>query len=143
MKRTRPSYAKLAVGDELPPITKPPITTRQLVMYAGASSDYNAIHYDDPFARASGFPSVIAHGMLSMAFLGELAAGFAGGPAALLRLGARFRAVTFPGDVITCSGTVTDKRVHDGVPTIELKLTARNQAGAITVEGAATLAVAP
>jgi acyl dehydratase len=132
-------FDALTVGAALPPITKPPITTRQLVMYAGASGDFNAIHYDAAFAAAGGFPSVIAHGMLSMAFLAQLVSDFAGGPRAIARLSARFRAVTFPGDVITCAGEVADRRIEAGVRTVELKLVARNQAGAVTLEGSATL----
>ena len=134
MSRLR--WEELRVGAALPPLTKPPITTRQLVQYTGASGDFNPIHYDADFALAGGYPSVIAHGMLSMAFFGQLVSGFAG-PAAICRISARFKAVTYPGDVITCSGEVTalDAAEH----TAELKLTARNQSGAVTLEGAATL----
>src|SRR6185369_914504 len=97
---------KFAVGERLGPITRGPITTRQLVEYAGASLDFNRIHYDEPFARAGGHPSVIAHGMLSMAFLGQLAVQVAGNQARLRTLKARFRAVAYPGDVITVRGEV-------------------------------------
>jgi acyl dehydratase len=124
----------------LPPLEKPAITTEQLVRYAGASLDWNRIHYDHSFATAGGYPSVIAHGMLSMGFFGQWLSEAFGGPANLRRLSARFKAVTFPGDVVTVSGEVTDKRLIDGEPTVEVKLTARNQAGAVTLEGAATLA---
>ena len=66
------SVADVHVGDALPPVEKAAITTTQLVQYAGASGDFNRIHYDEPFAKEGGFPSVIAHGMLSMAFFGQL-----------------------------------------------------------------------
>ena len=79
------------IGDALPPVEKPPITTTQLVQYAGASGDFNRIHYDEPFANEGGFPSVIAHGMLSMAFFGQLVADWAGGAHQVVRLSARFR----------------------------------------------------
>ena len=52
-------------------LTKGPVTTVQLVMYAGASGDFNRIHYDLPFAMESGLGGVIAHGMLTMGFAGE------------------------------------------------------------------------
>lgn len=133
---TPPALAGARVEDSLPPLTKPPITTRQLVEYAGASGDFNPIHYDDPFARAAGFRSVIAHGMLSMAFLGELVSRWAGGPGAIARLAARFKAVTYPGDTITVTGVVTAKLDDGGV---ELRLEARNQNGQLTVEGSATV----
>jgi acyl dehydratase len=127
----------IRVGDALPPVEKPPITTTQLVMYAGASGDFNRIHYDEPFARDGGFPSVIAHGMLSMAFFGQLVADWAGGPQHVIRLSARFKAVTFPGDRITVGGEVT---AHDeAAGTVELSLFARKPDGTVTLEGAATV----
>jgi peroxisomal enoyl-CoA hydratase 2 len=117
-------------GDKLGPLVKSPITTRQLVMYAGASGDFNPIHYDHPFATAGGYKSVIAHGMLSMAFFGQLLAKYE-----VRRIAARFKAVTYPGDVVTVEGEVVS--VENGLA--ELKLTARTQAGTITLEGTATI----
>ncbi len=61
----------MKVGDEKV-LVKEPVERIQLVKYAGASGDFNRIHYDEPFAKAGGFPSVIAHGMLSMGFFGQL-----------------------------------------------------------------------
>jgi acyl dehydratase len=126
----------VAVGQSLGPLVSAPITTRQLVMYAGASGDYNPIHYDDPFARAGGFRSVIAHGMLSMAFFGRLLAAWQG-PTAVERLQARFKAVTYPGDVVTVSGEVT--AVDPAARRAEVRLTATNQDGVVTLEGSATV----
>ena len=128
------------VGDTLPPLVKPAITTRQLVMYAGASGDFNPIHYDEAFARGGGFPSVIAHGMLSMGFFGQLVGDWVG-PAAVRKLSARFKAVTFPGDVITCTGEVVALAEEAGRPVAVLKLLARNPAGTVTLEGSATVAL--
>jgi acyl dehydratase len=132
--------AEVKVGDALPRLQKPPITTRQLVMYAGASGDFNPIHYDEPFAKAGGFPSVIAHGMLSMGFFGELVARWAGATR-VRRLSARFKAVTYPGDVITVDGAVS--AIDAQARTAELRLTATNQKGAVTLEGAATVELEP
>ena len=129
-------FDRVKVGDRLGPLVKAPITTRQLVEYAGASGDFNPIHYDAPFAREGGFPTVIAHGMLSMAFFGQLVSDWAG-PDAVAKLSARFKAVTFPGDVITVEGEVTAR--DDARRTLDVKLTARNQDGTITLEGTATL----
>lgn len=129
--------ADVKVGDALPPLEKPPITTQQLVQYAGASGDFNRIHYDDPFAREAGFPSVIAHGMLSMAFFGQLVAEWAGGPQQVARLTARFRAVTFPGDRVTVGGEVIAR--NDGDATAVLKLWAKKSDGTLTLEGGATV----
>lgn len=135
---TSESRAKDAkVGDALPSVEKPPITTKQLVQYAGASGDFNRIHYDEPFAKEGGFPSVIAHGMLSMAFFGSLVADWAGGPHRIVRLSARFRAVTFPGDRITVGGEVTAR--DDAAGTASVRLWAQKPDGTITLEGAATV----
>jgi acyl dehydratase len=127
----------MKAGDLIPPVEKPAITTTQLVQYAGASGDFNRIHYDEPFAKEGGFPSVIAHGMLSMAFFGTLVADFAGGAQKVVRLSARFRAVTFPGDRITVGGEVTSCDAAAG--TAALKLFAKKTDGTVTLEGAATI----
>jgi peroxisomal enoyl-CoA hydratase 2 len=133
------SIASIHVGDPLPPVEKSPITTTQLVQYAGASGDFNRIHYDEPFAKEGGFPSVIAHGMLSMAFFGQLVADWAGGPEHVARLAARFKAVTFPGDRVTVGGEVVAR--DEAARTVELKLFARKADGTVTLEGAATVRV--
>jgi len=126
----------MKVGDVIGPLEKAPITTRQLVMYAGASGDFNAIHYDEPFARAAGFPSVIAHGMLSMAFFGELLSSTFG-PHRVQRLSARFRAVTFPGEVVTVAGKVIAVEGDTAV----LALTATKKDGTVTLDGAAIVSI--
>jgi acyl dehydratase len=127
------------VGDALPSVERAAITTTQLVQYAGASGDFNRIHYDEPFAKEGGFPSVIAHGMLSMAFFGTLVAEWAGGPHRIVRLSARFRAVTFPGDRITVGGEVVAR--DEAAGTVSVKLFARKPDGTTTLEGAATVRV--
>jgi acyl dehydratase len=129
--------ATAEVGEALPPVEHAAITTTQLVQYAGASGDFNRIHYDEPFAKEGGFPSVIAHGMLSMAFFGSIVADWAGGPHKVVRLSARFRAVTFPGDRITVGGEVTAR--DDAAGTVTLKLFAAKPDGTVTLEGAATV----
>src|SRR5690242_16994311 len=65
------SILHTTIGSELPPLVKPPITQEQLRRYAEASGDYNPIHLDTEAARRVGLDNVIAHGMLSMAFLGQ------------------------------------------------------------------------
>jgi acyl dehydratase len=127
--------ATIFVGQKLGPVEKPAITPKQLVQYAGASGDFNPIHYDTEFARAGGFPSVIAHGMLSMAFFGQLLSD-AFGPHRVARISARFKAVTHPGDLVTVEGEVV--AVEGGQA--EVKLTARTKSG-ITLEGGAKVAL--
>ena len=64
-------YEDIEAGTEIGPLVKQP-DTRQLVMWAGASSDYNPIHYDKDFAQSRGLPGVIVHGQLVCSFLGQL-----------------------------------------------------------------------
>ena len=130
----------MKVGDKLGPVEKAPITTMQLVQYAGASGDFNRIHYDEPFAKEGGFPSVIAHGMLSMGFFGSLVADWAGGPERVARLTARFKAVTFPGDRVTVAGEVIAR--DEAARIVELKLTATKEDGSVTLEGSAVVKLA-
>lgn len=130
----------LAVGDALPERVKPPIDRLQLALYAGASSDYNPIHLDDDAARAGGLPGVIGHGMLSMAFLGQLLTGWV--PQRQLRgFSARFVAMTAPGDVVTCRGTVAARGEVDGEARVELELSAVTQDGRQVLVGSASVAL--
>jgi acyl dehydratase len=87
-----------AVGDALPPLTVR-LTRQQLVRYAGASDDFNPIHYSDFWARALGLDGVIAHGMLTMGIALRVVTDWIGDPAAVRSYGARFtRPVRVPDD---------------------------------------------
>lgn len=119
-------------GEELPPLRKEPVTKVQLVKYAGASGDYNLIHTDDETARRVGLDGVIAHGMLSMGFLGQYVASLAG-PARVRRLRARFQAMVRPGDELTCRGVV--REVADGRALLDVW--AENQRGERVTTGEA------
>ena len=90
--------AAVAVGDELPPLTVT-VTRGQLVRYAGASLDFNPIHWNQRVATAVGLPDVIAHGMLTMAVAGRIVTDWVGDPAAVTEFGVRFtRPVVVPDD---------------------------------------------
>ena len=127
----------LAPGEAVPPLVKDPITKVQLVKYAGASGDYNLIHTDLETARAAGLPGIIAHGMLSMGFLGQFLVGLAG-PEGVRRLRVRFNAVVRPGDVLTCRGTVTSVRdTGRGGRVVALEVWVENQRGERVTAGEA------
>jgi acyl dehydratase len=81
-------------------IRRGPITTTQLVMYAGASGDFNRIHYDHPFAVEKGLGSVIAHGMLTMAFAASCAVEAFGPANRISSIEARFTSPVRVGDVV-------------------------------------------
>jgi acyl dehydratase len=88
----------VAVGTELPEQTFP-VTRADLVRYAGASGDFNPIHWNDRFATKVGLPGVIAHGMYTMALAGRAVLGWAGDPAAVVEFSVRFtKPVVVPDD---------------------------------------------
>jgi len=131
-------YSDIRVGDALPALVKPPITHLQLALYAGAGADHNPIHVDAEAAQAGGLPGVIAHGMLGMGFLGQLVTQWV--PQRQLRsLSARFVAIAYPGDVITCSGTVAAKREEAGMKLVDVDIAAHNQNGEPIQLGRATV----
>jgi acyl dehydratase len=113
-------------GSVLPDLRKPPITKMQLVKYAGASGDYNLIHTDDETARTVGLEGVIAHGMLSMAFLGEYLCRLAG-PESVRRLSVRFVAMVRPGDTLTCRGLVKERTTGNAGRRLQLEVWTENQ----------------
>lgn len=122
-------------GQPLKVLTKPAITREQLKEYAVAAADRNPIHLDESFAQEAGFPSVIVHGMISMAFLGDhLQFNFPPSQFRVLKLRARFRKVTFPGDVLSCEGKV--RRIDPGGKYF-IALHTRNQRGEVTTEAEA------
>jgi acyl dehydratase len=84
----------------------PPLTRTMFVRYAGASGDFNPMHYDNTLARAAGYPSVFSQGMHSAALLASFAVDWLGAET-VRRFAVRFREQVWPGDVLTCSGEVT------------------------------------
>ena len=87
-------------------IRRGPITTTQLVMYAGASGDFNRIHYDHPFAVEKGLGGVLAHGMLTMAFAASCAVEAFGQASRISRIDARFTSPVWVGDIVEVTATV-------------------------------------
>ncbi|GAB3649018.1 MaoC/PaaZ C-terminal domain-containing protein [Streptomyces sparsus] len=91
-------YADVEVGTELPARTFP-VTRAALVQYAGASGDFNPIHWSDRFATEVGLENVIAHGMFTMALAARVVTEWAGDPAAVVEYGVRFtKPVLVPDD---------------------------------------------
>ena len=84
-----PAFAELAVGDTLPPLTYR-VTRKQLVQYAGAAGDFNAIHWNQRVALDVGLPDVIAHGMFTMASAGRILTNWAGDPGRITQFEVRF-----------------------------------------------------
>ena len=133
-------YEDVTIGSEIPILTKEP-TTRQLVMWAGASGDYYAIHYDQDFARSKGLPGVIVHGQLVASFLGQLITDWLGESGSLRKLACNYRGMNFPGESIICRGKISKKYIENGENYLECSIWAENLKGEKTVTGTAVVTV--
>src|SRR5690349_21866154 len=132
MGATQLSYDDTAVGDAGPAISHT-LTRTDLVMYAGASGDFNPMHHDEIAAQASGLPSVFGHGMFSAGLLATALTNFVG-IGNLRSYKVRFVKQTWPGETLSSRVTVTKKN-DDG--TIELECELLNQDGEPKVAGEA------
>lgn len=106
-----PRYDQTPAGTEIAP-RQFPVQRRDLVRYAGASGDFNVIHWNERVATSVGLPDVIAHGMLTMALAGRFLSEWAGDPGAVTEFGVRFSSpVVVPDDdkgaLLDISGVVT------------------------------------
>lgn len=113
----------VTAGDELPPLSAH-ITRAQLVSYAGASLDFNPIHWNERFATDVGLPGVIAHGMLTMALGGRMVTDWLGDPGKLIEYGVRFtRPIVVPDDdtgaLVEFTGKVKEVR-DDGTARVDV-----------------------
>ena len=131
-------YEDISVGSEIPTLVKQP-TTRQLVMWAGASGDYHEIHYDKDFAQRRGLPGAIVQGQLVYSFLGQLMTDWIGEKGSLRKLACSYRGMTFPGEAIICAGKVSRKYVEDGEYCVVCNIWAENPKGEKMVSGVATV----
>ena len=132
-----PSYSEVEVGTTLPEQSFP-VQRLNLIMYCGASGDFNIIHWNERIATAVGLPNVIAHGMFTMAEAGRVVTDWAGDPGAVLEYGVRFsKPVPVPDDdkgaLLTVSGRVEDKL--DGNRVV-VGLTATIEGGTQVLSGA-------
>lgn len=127
-----------AVGERREEVVAAGLTRTQIVQYAGASGDYNPLHTDERYAvQAAGYPSVLAHGMLSMALAGRVLTGWFGRDA-LVSYGVRFRALVYPGATLTAAAEVTEVR-PDGTAAVALTLT--DGAGGCVLTGEAVVRI--
>lgn len=138
------SIIDTAIGEGLSPLVKPPVTSEQLRRYANASGDFNPIHLDEEAARRVGLDGVIAHGMLSMAFLGQFVHQqiIAISGSRLASLHVRFASMVRLGDTLTCHGIVKERTpTTDGNESIRIECWAKNQKGTIVTSGEAVVIV--
>ena len=121
-------------NQKIPDFTKKPITKVQLVKYAGASGDFNPLHFDEEYAKKRGLKKLIAHGMLSMGFLSEFVeSNF--GVGKIKKLQVNFKSMVFIGEEITCSGKINSLDTEEGREFASCSIEAKNKEGNIVTDG--------
>jgi acyl dehydratase len=131
---------QITPGTEIPALVLPPVNRTVLALFAGASGDHNPVHIDIDFARSAGMPDVIAHGMLSMAYLGRMLTDWQ--PQARLRkFSSRFAAITHVHDVIACQGKVVEIIEENGESLARCEIQAAKADGERTLIGEALVAL--
>ena len=132
------SKSTVSVGDEHEELVVDNLTRTQIIQYAGASGDYNPLHTDEIFTtKIAGYPTVFAHGMLSMGMTGKMLTNLVG-DGRLTKFGVDFRSQVWPGDSLTAKAKVEAIREENGEILIDLAVTTVNQDGAVVVKGSAT-----
>ncbi len=133
-------YEDIEKGTELPELAKGPVDQVQIVRYAGASGDFNPIHTVPEMAKMVGLDGAIAHGMLIMAFAGQLVTDWAGA-GNVRRLKVRFSGMTRPGEKVICRGEITGKDDSDEEPLVMGNLTVKGEDDSLKLKGEFTVAV--
>ena len=130
--------SKVQVGDTYTQELTDDLSRTQIVQYAGASGDYNPLHSDEIFTtKVAKYPTVFAHGMLTMGMTGRMVTDFVG-DGRLTAYGVRFTRQVWPGDALTATAKVDAVREEDGQNLVDLSVTTVNQNGDVVVMGKAT-----
>jgi acyl dehydratase len=131
--------SSLEIGESRTQVLFDNLSRTQIVMYAGASGDYNPLHSDERYTtEIAGFPSVFAHGMLSMGATGRVITDWFGAQN-VRSYGVRFVNQVWPGDKLEATVAVTELREAEGQKLADLSVTTINQDGAPVVTGTATV----
>lgn len=130
--------SELSVGDSYSEMIVEDLTRTQIVQYAGASGDYNPVHSDEKFVtEVAGYPTVFAHGMLTMGMTGRMVTNYVG-DGRLTYYGVRFVNQVWPGDTLTARAEVEAIRDEDGVKVVDLTISTTNQDQKFVLTGNAT-----
>src|SRR6516165_3474788 len=137
------SASKLKVGETHTARLVEDLKRTQIVQYAGASGDYNPLHTDEIFTtKVAGYPSVFAHGMLTMGMTGKMLTDYVG-DARLTKYGVRFTSQVWPGDTLDATATVKGVEERGGQKFVELDVKTVNQNGVEVLSGYAEARVDP
>ena len=137
------SVRSLNIGDSYEEVVVDDLTRTQLVMYAGASGDYNPLHTDEIYTtQIAGYPTVFAHGMLTMGLTGKMLTNYVG-DGRLTKFGVRFTNQVWPGDTLTSTATVRDIKMNENETLVVLDVKTVNQKDETVVSGYATAKIDP
>ena len=125
-------------GMEIPTLKKN-CSTQQLVQWAAGSGDFYQIHYDKDFAMGTGLPSIIVHGALKHAFLGQLVHDWIGNDGRIEKFGCSYRGMDYPNKDILCKGVVKRKYEENGGKRVDLEIWTEDPEGKKTTPGYATV----
>ena len=127
----------LNVGDTYTECLVEDLKRTQIVQYAGASGDYNPLHTDEVFTtEVAKYPSVFAHGMLTMGMTGRMLTNYVG-DGRLTRYGVRFTSQVFPGATLTATATITAIHEENGVMIADLDIVTTDEEGTKVLTGSA------
>ncbi|MCZ6501321.1 MAG: MaoC/PaaZ C-terminal domain-containing protein [Gammaproteobacteria bacterium] len=130
--------SEIKVGDSYSEEVCNNLSRTQIVQYAGASGDYNPLHSDEIFTtQIAGYPSVFAHGMLSMGMTGKMLTNYVG-DGRLSKFGVRFTSQVFPGATLTAKATISAIREEDGVQFADIDISTTDEEGTQVIKGSAT-----
>lgn len=133
------TLADLRIGESIDYPLVQDLKRTQLVQYAGAAGDFNPLHTDERYAiEVGGFEGVFAHGMLTAGMTATMLDRLVG-YASVVRFGGRFLEQVWPGDDLTGTATIADRRVDGGRTEVVVELATRNQRGAIVFSGSAVV----
>lgn len=143
-------WEDVEVGTEVTPLEKIP-SSQMLVKWAGASGDFNPLHYEDTFAASQGVGKPIIHGQLKRAWLAQLVTDWMGEKGKLKKLGCQFRGMDYPrmmismsettpdGETCWCKGQITKKYTDGDEHCVDCEIWVENAKGEKTTPGSATV----
>lgn len=136
-----PTDRELRTGDDLPSLSRRPVSRVDVARYCAASGDFNLIALDEPRARDVGLPAVVVPGSLSFALADACVAGWLGRQGRTVRMGARMVKMVWPDDELVARARVSDVRDAASGREVELDVWVENQKGELVLRGQSTCVV--
>lgn len=140
--RDRINFEDVAVGDEVGPLAKGPLTTPHLMRWSAAMENWHKIHYDQPFATGHDkLPGLLINGSLKQQFIAQLLKEWAGRSGWVWKVKFQFRAMNVVGETLSVWAKVTGKRETAAFGLVDLDVGIRNEKGLESTPGSAVVAL--